>query len=296
MSGLRTMQVLRIVNNSTASLPLTVQAAVPWTAVCTPHRSARSFSHARVSRESDISSSYPSRSTASSPSPSYRTSSPSQHLYTSPPSEQKSFLENLLSRVSPLPNADLIDPLLAERCLTHKSGVEKSQNRGRPGMNSGEETQTGGKNGHNEKMSFVGRRILRLYLTLYLNSKLSSSHPSLLAHAVSPRAIDALLNTKQLGATVGAAWKLEEAMRWREVRGPTGEMTGLWKVRGMGVEAVLGGVFTSQGIETASKVFHELVLPNLTFPQTLRKALDGAAQPVESLQFSGQPLQAEVNA
>lgn len=35
-------------------------------------------------------------------------------------------------------------------------------------------------------------------------------------------------------------------MRWREVKGPTGEMTGLWKVRGMGVEAVMGGVFTSQ--------------------------------------------------
>jgi len=93
---------------------------------------------------------------------------------------------------------------------------------------------------------FAGRRILRLYLTLHLNSKLSASHPSLLAHAVSPRAIDALLNTKQLGATVGAAWKLEDSMRWREVKGPTGEMTGLWKVRGMGVEAVMGGVFTSQ--------------------------------------------------
>lgn len=95
-------------------------------------------------------------------------------------------------------------------------------------------------------LALSGRRILRLYLTLHLNSELSNTHPSLLAHAVSPRAIDALLNTKQLGATVGAAWKLEDAMRWREVRGPTGEMTGLWKVRGMGVEAILGGVFTSQ--------------------------------------------------
>lgn len=157
----------------------------------------------------------------------------------------------------------------------------------------------------------IGRRILRLYLTLHLNSKLSSSHPSLLAHAVSPRAIDALLNTKQLGATVGGKWKLEDAMRWREVRGPTGEMTGLWKVRGMGVEAIMGGVFTSQvsavarlscaslsaarfvnsdlvtcaqGIEAASKVFHQLVLPNLTFPQTLQRALAGAAvEPSESL-------------
>ncbi|GAA5824978.1 hypothetical protein JCM5353_002954 [Sporobolomyces roseus] len=233
-----------------------------------------------------------SPSTSSSPSStstgSYRSSPPSQHLYAASADSQKRYLETLLSPLAPLPNPTLIDNLLSERCLTHKSGVEKNVNRRRGGFGETSEAGEGGRNGHNEKMSFVGRRILRLYLTLHLNSQLSASHPSLLAHAVSPRAIDALLNTKQLGATVGAAWKLEDAMRWREVKGPTGEMTGLWKVRGMGVEAVMGGVFTSQGIETASQVFHQLVLPNLTFPQTLRKALDGTTSTSSTLNSQSQ--------
>jgi hypothetical protein len=60
-----------------------------------------------------------------------------------------------------------------------------------------------------------------------------------------------LLETKTLGASVGKAWKLEEALRWREVRGPTGEMTGLWKCRGTAVEAVVGAVYTTQ----VSRVF-----------------------------------------
>ncbi|GAA5961431.1 hypothetical protein JCM3765_003577 [Sporobolomyces pararoseus] len=295
------MQALRIVNNSVQPTLASARVVVPLRSTCTSRRSTRSFSNTPASRQLENTefTSSPSSSTASrSSSSSYRSSPPSQHLYSSPPSAQKTFLEGLLSPVSPLPNGQLIDTLLAERCLTHKSGVDKRSTRGRTGFGGVEEAQEGGKNGHNEKMSFVGRRILRLYLTLHLNSKLSTSHPALLAHAVSPRAIDALLNTKQLGATVGAAWKLEDAMRWREVRGPTGEMTGLWKVRGMGVEAVMGGIFTSQGIDTASKVFHQLVLPHLTFPQTLQRALSGSSSS-SSLPFTGtpeQPAQAEISA
>ncbi|GAA5847644.1 hypothetical protein JCM3766R1_002432 [Sporobolomyces carnicolor] len=282
MSGLRTMHVLRIVSTSASA-----RAAVPVAVSCASRCAARSFGSTRASRRAedhDFASPSSSSRPAAPPASSYRSSPSSQHLYSFSPSSQKSYLEGLLAPVAPLPNAHLIDELLAERCLTHKSGVEKSFGRGRPELSASADAKAGGQSGHNEKMSFVGRRILRLYLTLHLNSKLSSSHPSLLAHAVSPRAIDALLNTKQLGATVGGKWKLEDAMRWREVRGPTGEMTGLWKVRGMGVEAIMGGVFTSQGIEAASKVFHQLVLPNLTFPQTLQRALAGAAvEPSESL-------------
>lgn len=40
--------------------------------------------------------------------------------------------------------------------MTHKSGVEKSLGRGRGGFGGVEESKEGGKNGHNEKMSFVG--------------------------------------------------------------------------------------------------------------------------------------------
>ncbi|GAA6024811.1 hypothetical protein JCM11491_005616 [Sporobolomyces phaffii] len=272
MSGLRNVHALRIVSHTTARV-----AAPP------ARYAARAFSSGAAQSQAEFTTASTSTSSPprASPSSSYRSAPTAQHLYTSSPSAQQAYLEQLLSPVSPLPNPHLIDPLLAERCLTHKSGVEKSHHYARrrtDGAVVEESASEGGRNGHNEKMSFVGRRILRLYLTLHLDSKLSTSHPSLLAHAVSPRAIDALLNTKQLGATVGSAWKLEDAMRWREVRGPTGEMTGLWKVRGMGVEAILGGIFTSQGIETASKVFHQLVLPHLALPHTLRKALDGSRE------------------
>ncbi|GAA5926180.1 uncharacterized protein JCM15063_000207 [Sporobolomyces koalae] len=285
MYGLRTLKAARI--GSASAKPVVSLARASRATVSA---STRSYTTPSARRENDSrqSSSPSTTSQSGSRFASYRSQESSQHLYASSPETQKAYLENLLSAVSPLPNAQLIDTLLAERCLTHKSGVEKSYSRQRGGSaNEALAAPEGGKNGHNEKMSFVGRRILRLYLTLHLNTKLSESRPALLAHAVSPRAIDALLNTKQLGATVGAAWKLEDAMRWREVRGPTGEMTGLWKVRGMGVEAVMGAVFTSQGIETASKLFHQLVLPNLTFPQTLRTALDessaGASSTTEGL-------------
>lgn len=127
---------------------------------CTSRCSTRSFSNTSAGRQfenseftSSPSSSTPSRSSSSS----YRSSLPSQHLYSSPPSAQKTFLDGLLSPVSPLPNAQLIDTLLAERCLTHKSGVDKRSVRGRTGFGGAEEAEEGGKNGHNEKMSFVGK-------------------------------------------------------------------------------------------------------------------------------------------
>lgn len=77
-----------------------------------------------------------------------------------------------------------------------------------------------------------------------------------------------MLETKELGANVGRVWKLEKAMRWREVvrtfsvihrgqgpklmslhlvqRGPTGEMTGLYKSRGAAVEALIGAVYSRE--------------------------------------------------
>lgn len=65
-----------------------------------------------------------------------------------------------------------------------------------------------------------------------------------------PLSIESILDTKTLGASVGKAWRLEEALRWREVRGQDGEMTGLWKCRGAGVEGVIGMVFTTQVSQT----------------------------------------------
>lgn len=100
-------------------------------------------------------------------------------------------------------------------------------------------------------LSRLGRRALRLHLTQHLFTRLSSTHPALLSQALtasshSALSLDAILDTKTLGAGVGRAWRLEEAVRWREVRGPDGEMTGLYKCRGSAVEAVVGAVYTTQ--------------------------------------------------
>ena len=104
-------------------------------------------------------------------------------------------------------------------------------------------------------MHRTGRRLLRLHLTQHLFSRLSSSHPALLSTVLTapsqmPLSIESILDTKTLGASVGKAWRLEEALRWREVRGQDGEMTGLWKCRGAGVEGVIGMVFTTQVSQT----------------------------------------------
>jgi len=53
---------------------------------------------------------------------------------------------------------------LSERCLTHKSGVEKNVNRRRGAFGEASPAGEGGRNGHNEKMSFVGESCLSLVI------------------------------------------------------------------------------------------------------------------------------------
>ncbi|GAA5897309.1 hypothetical protein JCM5296_000995 [Sporobolomyces johnsonii] len=252
--------------------------AAPSSSSATVAAAVRPFSTSRAPREAAAPTPAPSPSSSSfSPPPSRASydsapSNPNSNLFAPSPAAQLSYLQDLLAPLEPLPNQHLIERVLAERALTHKSGVEKGPLRRRDGKVASE--ADGGRNGHNEKLSFVGRRLLRLHLTLHLHTRLSTTHPSLLSNSLSQRALDAVLNTKQLGATVGAVWRLEDAMRWREVRGPDGMMTGLWKIRGMGVEAIVGAAFTTQGIETSSRLFHQLILPHLDFPRALQAALD----------------------
>jgi len=189
-----------------------------------------------------------------------------------------------------LPNPDALDRRTAEKALTHKSGVDKGalyrRSSGEQDAQS-RSAEEGGRIGHNEKLAFVGesalprllpvalaglhgathswlasigsltlnsstgRRALRLHLTQHLFTRLSSSHPTLLAQALSapsrsPLSLDALLDTKNLGAGVGRQWGVEGVLRWREVRGHDGEVTGLYKCRGSAVEAVIGAVYTTQ--------------------------------------------------
>ncbi|GAA5953839.1 hypothetical protein JCM21900_005488 [Sporobolomyces salmonicolor] len=281
MAALRSSAALRTLAQAARPRRATPAPGLACCSTAVPSTSsaaARQFSTSRAPCEAAGPTPAPSPSSSAfppSPSRSSYASSPgsaNSNLYAPSPASQLSYLQDLLAPLEPLPNQHLIEQVLAERALTHKSGVEKSPLRRRDGTVVSE--SDGGRNGHNEKLSFVGRRLLRLHLTLHLHTRLSTTHPSLLSSTLSQRSLDTLLNTKQLGANVGAAWRLENAMRWREVRGPDGMMTGLWKVRGMGVEAVVGAAFTTQGIETSSRLFHQLILPHLDFPRSLQAALD----------------------
>lgn len=102
---------------------------------------------------------------------------------------------------------------------------------------------------------------------------------------------DRALHTRMLGERVGGAWKLEKAMRWapntpgHEQAGSSPEAllgdSGLFKIRGATVEAVVGGVFHQfvslpsmpevnsniyhilQGGVAAHRLFHTRVLPHV---------------------------------
>ncbi|BGP42044.1 hypothetical protein JCM10449v2_006046 [Rhodotorula kratochvilovae] len=252
-------------------------------AACCTAPAPRYFSTARVSLSPSSSSS------PSSPLPPNPTGGSGTYLYAPAPAAQHAFLSALLAPLGAraLPNPDVLDVLAAEKALTHKSGVDKGGLYRRREDEYRAPDDEGGRNGHNEKLAFVGRRALRLHLTQHLFTRLSASHPALLTQALSASSrhalsLDAILDTKNLGAGVGRAWRVEDALRWREVRGQDGEMTGLYKCRGSAVEAVVGAVYTTQGIEASSQLFEQLILPHLDFPRALSAALSGAPAPSTS--------------
>ncbi|GAA6012191.1 hypothetical protein JCM10207_002754 [Rhodosporidiobolus poonsookiae] len=255
--------------------PRTASHSLPSTS------SLRSFStYAPRSAPVDPSSSSPS--SPPPPSPHRPSSAPGTHLFSPSPSAQLSFLSALLAPVQQLlPNPALLDEHLAAKALTHKSGVDKRALYGRKeAMVQGDQPA---RTGHNEKLAFIGRRALRLHLTTHLLRTLSS-RPALLSTALSPASLDTLLETKTLGASVGRAWGLEGALRWREVRDSQGERSGLWKCRGGAVEAVVGAAYTTQGLAASTAVFEQLILPSLSLPATLAGALSpsGAAPQQQS--------------
>ncbi|CAE6474033.1 unnamed protein product [Rhizoctonia solani] len=99
-----------------------------------------------------------------------------------------------------------------------------------------------------------------------------------------------VLHTRALGEHVGAAWQLERVMRWVPnfdhhtdaggIRADEGGSSGLYKIRGTTVEAVVGGVFYQFGAVAAHRLFHTRVLPHLTFllPTEYRKPAEAACK------------------
>lgn len=133
-----------------------------------------------------------------------------------------------------------------------------------------------GLQGHNRRLSFIGRRALKTYLALFLFDILehasqinaSASELKYLQTVLSSQQnIDDILSTHHLGDHVGRELGLEKVMRWH----PTTRVdpmngtreSGLFKVRGSCVEAVMGAIYHYRGALVAQQFFLSRILPIL---------------------------------
>ncbi|VDB85081.1 unnamed protein product [Peniophora sp. CBMAI 1063] len=149
-------------------------------------------------------------------------------------------------------------------------------------------------NGHNGRLAFLGRRITESYLLFWLHSL----PPDLSERYDHDRTCARVLNTYTLGELVAPKWGISSRMRWSspQVEVKEGEepsnaaQVGLYKVGGMGVEAVMGGIYHQFGGSIAHRVFQTRLLPHLIQPKRpmgLPDTLVDAAR--ESIQRMGGP-------
>ena len=167
--------------------------------------------------------------------------------------------DNVISHFSSAPfsstSSDLLgaNADLALRAMTHESYLNARE-------------------GHNRRFAFVGRRTLKLFTTLFLHSRLQGLSKGDAAHIYinrlleSPSAVDTILSTHRLGDKVGRELGLEKVMRWTPAvsDGQLGPReTGLFKVRGVAVEALVGAIYHQKGAHEAQKFFNKHILPSL---------------------------------
>lgn len=199
---------------------------------------------------SAVPSSFPSRSTARS------TKSGSQAKHYDPsPDQVTSHLNTLFEGLQPP-----ISPELAIRMVTHKGAA--SPDYATPLL-------------HNTKLSLIGRRVLRLYLAVFLHAHNSTKT---LGDAPLNDLLERLAHTHTLGRYVAPRWNLERNMAWREMIGPDGRPTGLEKISGQAVEAILGGLYRQYGAAIALQVFNSRILAFLPLPSDLREPAINLAQ------------------
>ncbi|KAG9076819.1 hypothetical protein FRC06_009307 [Ceratobasidium sp. 370] len=142
--------------------------------------------------------------------------------------------------------------------------------------------------GTNNRLSFIGRRVLQAYMLAFLHAhtpltptppltKPPSDRPpdTKISHLPTPSSIleqdfdeitNKAINARALGSLVGNVWGLEQVMRW--VPNRVGESIsndpGLYTIRGTTVEAVVGGVFHQFGGVAAHRLFHTRLLPHVS--------------------------------
>ncbi|WWC92951.1 uncharacterized protein L201_007914 [Kwoniella dendrophila CBS 6074] len=207
------------------------------------------------------SSTIPSSSSSSRPSFS---NSRSNQRYTRKPErkltgrEAQIFLSNLLG----LEGDKQFSEELSLQILTHKSFRYSHNIRH---FSSNDESEVGNES-HNSRLSFIGRRSLSTFFTLfihdsYLNSKdfKLDAIDFLKGKSLEDR-LDNLRDTRNLGRLVASNWGLADVVRWD--RNETSRESGDLKILGMAVESILGGIFTEFGSPAAQRAFHSMILPH----------------------------------
>ncbi|KZO98603.1 hypothetical protein CALVIDRAFT_562048 [Calocera viscosa TUFC12733] len=133
----------------------------------------------------------------------------------------------------------------------------------------------GGMEGHHSRFVFLGRRALRASTFMFLQSaevhQPKSKYDMPTWDDTAANAALNLVDTRVLGKEVGRVWELERVMRWVPVMPDSTTDTqrvllssGLLKVRGATVEAVIGGLVHQYGALVAHRAFLTRVLPHLT--------------------------------
>ncbi|SPO29491.1 uncharacterized protein UTRI_04774_B [Ustilago trichophora] len=265
----RSLRTSNASNASSSSRLVLAPAATPSSSLAWSSQ-ARTFASAASTTASSSSS---SSTSAASPSP---ISARGAEYRSSPALGTNVTGESVLSHLSSIStSSDLLgsNAELALRAVTHESYLNARE-------------------GHNRRLAFVGRRSLKLFTTLFLHSRLQTVSKGDAAHNYisrlleSPTAVDSILLTHRLGDKVGRDLALEKVMRWTPAvsdgqLGP--KETGLFKVRGVTVEALVGAIYHQKGAMEASKFFHKSILPSLLqdgFPGPVPQELkQGIASP-----------------
>ncbi|WFD33383.1 hypothetical protein MCUN1_000196 [Malassezia cuniculi] len=159
------------------------------------------------------------------------------------------------------------------------------------------ESWSHGAKGHNRRFAFLGRRAITSSLNILLYDISSGSGDAAQfarSLMVDSKRMEALLDTRSLGARAGRELGLEKVMRWQPtmlVDPEHGKQeTGLYKVRGRCLEAVVGAIMHYRGAHVAQLFFHERVLPALDFGSVpeefrsiIRRKSDDAAKELSQL-------------
>lgn len=114
--------------------------------------------------------------------------------------------------------------------------------------------------GHNRRLAFLGRRAMKFFLNLFLAQHSGNEH------LLTTENVDLLLQTSIVGDYVGRTLKLGEVMRWTPAvnDGQKGaKETGLFKIRGVTVEALVGAIYHQHGAQAAKSFFASRILPEL---------------------------------